>query len=409
MTPQASDSIQARRALNLLTAVNYLNYIDRFMLAALLSSIQKDLHLSDFQGGLLATAFMLAYILTSPVFGWLVQRYQRTSLLTIGVSLWSFASLITGLAGQFSLMFSSRFLLGVGESMFTTVSAPFLTDYYKPERRARAFSIFASGATAGAALGYVIGGLLGGYVGWRNSFFIAGIPGFILAFFIYKLPEPSGEIRATSFHVGDAYRELRKNRPFICAVIGYTAFTFVVGGLAHWMPTYIQRTFSYSPQDSNMLFGGIAVINGFLGTLLGGFWSGRLKLKYDFGYLYFCAICMFLVVPCFIACFFTTHLILFIAFMSLTQFLFFLPTSPINVLIMECVPSALRTMAMAISIFACHIFGDAISSPLIGWISDQTGALRTGLVWCAPMVFLSGAFWLLGVQDRSSIKNLIVS
>ena len=401
MTHSDSDSKDAKKALTLLTAVNYLNYIDRFMLAALLSSIQKDLKLSDLQGGLLATAFMLAYILTSPGFGWLVQIFKRTSLLTVGICIWSFASLVTGVAGQFTLMFSARFLLGVGESIFTTVSTPFLTDFFAVERRGRAFSIYASAATAGAALGYVIGGFLGGWVGWRSSFYIAGIPGFILAILIFRLPEPRGKIKTEKIVVKDAFINLINNRPFVFAILGYTAYTFVVGGLAHWMPSYIQRSFSVSPADSNMLFGGIAVVNGFLGTLLGGYWSDRLNLKKKFGHLYFCAICMMASIPFFIACFYATHLFLFVVLMSVTQFLFFLPTSPINILILECVPGGLRTMAIAISIFACHIFGDAISSPLIGLISDRSGSLRNGMVWCAPVVFMAGVFWLLGMREKS--------
>ncbi len=396
---------EGRKALGILTAVNYLSYIDRFMLAALLSSIQKDLQLSDLQGGLLATAFMFAYVLTSPVFGWLVQAFRRSLLLSLGVAIWSFASLLTGFAGEFYLLVAARFLLGLGESVFTTIAAPFLTDFFKVEKRARAFSIFASAAPAGAALGYILGGYLGGSIGWRQSFYIAGIPGFVLAILILKLPEPRGEAKQESFDVRKSFTELKNNRPFVFAVLGYTAYTFVVGGLAHWMPSYIQRTFSMSPTEANMLFGGIAVVSGFLGTLVGGFWSDKLVLKKKMGYLKFSAICMFFLVPFFVACFLTSSLSLFIFLMAITQFLFFMPTSPINVLILESVPGALRTMAMAISIFACHIFGDAISSPLIGFVSDQSGSLRLGMVWCAPVVFAAGLLWFYGMKTQSNFKK----
>ena len=400
MALSKSDSPQAKQALSLLTAVNYLNYIDRFILAALLSSIQKDLNLSDLQGGLLATAFMLAYIMTSPIFGILVHQFRRALILMVGVIIWSLASIVTGIAGEFYLIFASRFLLGIGESIFTTVSGPFLTDFFSVERRARAFSIYASGAPAGAALGYVLGGFLGGILGWRNSFFIVGIPGFILAYLISRLPEPRGDEKQAEINIKDALNVLFKNRPFVCAVLGFTAYTFVVGGLAHWMPSYIQRSFSMDAAKANMLFGAITVISGFLGTLLGGQWSQRVHQKRKFGFLYFSAICMMLMIPFYLASFFTSNLVIFIGLMAITQFLFFLPMSPINVLIIECVPVPLRTLAMAVSIFACHILGDAISSPLIGWISDQSGSLRFGMIWCAPVIFLGGVFWLLGMREK---------
>jgi hypothetical protein len=79
------------------------------------------------------------------------------------------------------------------------------------------------------------------------------------------------------------------------------------------------------------------------------------------------------------------------------EFLFFLSTSPINVAIMHAVPSRFKTTAMALSILACHLLGDAISSPLIGQISDATGSLNKGMMVTLPAAFLAGVFWFIAV------------
>ena len=136
------DAAKSRKVLILLTAINYLNYIDRFILSAVLVSIKADLGLSDFQAGLLATAFMVPYMLTAPLFGWLGDTQNRARILALGAALWSFATFWTGLAKSFHVMLGTRFLLGLGESAFTTTSVPFLSDYFPLEKRGKILAIF---------------------------------------------------------------------------------------------------------------------------------------------------------------------------------------------------------------------------------------------------------------------------
>lgn len=403
---------QSKRALTLLTAVNYLNYIDRYMLAALLVSIKTDLNLNDFQAGLLATAFMVPYMFTSPFFGYLGDRIARPKILAGGASVWSIASLITGMAGSFNVLLGSRFLLGLGESGFTTVSPPFIADFFTAERRGRVLSIFSSALPVGAALGFVLGGVLGQLIGWRAAFMFAGVPGLILAFLVIRLPDPRHKILPENFIGGSATKILGKNKPYLLTVLGFAAYTFVVGGLAHWTPSFVQRSYGIDEMKANLLFGGIAVVSGFLGTMLGGHWGDALSKKYSVGFeksflghLKISYFSMLMSAPFYIGYLFAPNLIVFIICMSITQFCFFLSTSPINVVIIESVPAYLRSTGMAMAIFACHLLGDAISSPLIGWISDQTGSLRTGMLAVSPIILLSATFWFLAHKSHKIQKN----
>lgn len=388
-----------KRVLIILTTINYLNYIDRLILAAVLGSIKTDLRLSDLEAGLLATMFMIPYMLTSPIFGYLGDTQNRSRLIALGTGLWSVATFSTGLAKNFGSLVATRLGLGIGESAFTTIAMPYLSEFYPPEKRGKIFAIFNSAAPVGAALGYLIGGLLGSLVGWRNSFFIVGLPGMIMAFLIWPAKDPR-KTGQDKFDFRGALRKLKSSRAYLFAVFGYSANTFVVGGVAHWMPTYIQRTFQMTQLSANTLFGGIAVGAGLLGTLAGGYLADYAVRKHPGGNQLLPAWGMIFCTPCFWFCLNADRMEIFVVLLSLTLFFVFLAASPINIAFIESVPGNVRNTAVAMAILACHLLGDAISSPIMGYISDQTGSLRNGLLIGTPFLFLAGILWILGGKAR---------
>src|SRR5207244_2114872 len=118
------------------------NYIDRFILAAVLPRIKTDLLLTDFQLGLLANAFLVSYFITSPLFGRLGDRGPRPRLIAAGVALWSLATAAAGLARSFTQLVAARSGVGVGEAAYATISPALLADCFPAERRGRAFAVF---------------------------------------------------------------------------------------------------------------------------------------------------------------------------------------------------------------------------------------------------------------------------
>ncbi len=398
---------KSKKALTLLTIVNYFNYIDRFILSAVLLSIKVELQLTDLQAGLLATAFMVPYMFTSPLFGWLGDTKNRTKILAAGALLWSIASLMTGWAGSFIILAFSRFILGFGESAFTTVATPFISDFYPSSKRGRALAIFSSGLPVGAALGFVLGGILAQWLGWRSAFLIVGIPGIVMSLLILTLPDPKTKIVHQNFNLKVVLRSLSQIPTYIWTTMGYCAYSFVVGGVAHWVPTYLQRTYSLDQMKANMIFGGIAVGSGLVGTLLGGNLGDRWAHKLGAGgHLKISALSMALSFPFYIGTLYAPSVPWLIFFLALTQLFFFLSTSPISVAIIEAVPSHSRTTAMAMAIFFCHILGDAISSPLIGYISDHTNSLQTGMLVCAPIIIASSLFWYKGMRAATTVNGI---
>jgi MFS family permease len=387
-----------RSVLIFLTLINLFNYLDRYILLALGPAIQRDLGFDDIKMGFLASAFLLSYFLISPLFGVLGDRGPRLKLMSLGVALWSAATAFCGLGRSAGQLITARIFVGVGEAAYGSISPSVLRDLFPKEVSGRVFSIFFMAIPVGSALGFLLGGLLEGLVGWRAAFFVAGVPGLFLAAGLLFLKEPkrgafdhaaTGEERS----FGVALRELWLNRDYVITVLGYCAYTFVVGGVAVWIPHYIERNLGVPAAKGNMVFGAITVAAGFLGTMLGGAWADRWQARAPDGYLKLSALSMLAAVPVYLLVLGVNSFVLFCVFTFVLEFLFFLSTSPVNAQIVNCVSPRIRSTANAIAIFAIHILGDAISPPMVGYISERTGNLHAGMQLFTVAILLSGLIW----------------
>ncbi|HKX03337.1 MAG TPA: MFS transporter, partial [Methylomirabilota bacterium] len=143
--------------LTVLTGLNGLNYLDRYVAAATLPLILAGLAISDTAGGLLQSAFIVTYSLACPIAGWIGDRHPRMRLAAIGVFVWSVATLASGLAPTYAFLLLARSVIGVGEASYAVVTPSLLSDCYPPERRSRVLGIFYAAIPVGTALGYVVG------------------------------------------------------------------------------------------------------------------------------------------------------------------------------------------------------------------------------------------------------------
>ena len=390
-----------RWILALLTIVNLLNYLDRYILAALVPAIQADLKVGDAAMGALGTAFMFTYFLVSPLFGWLGDRTKRFPLLSFGVGLWSLATIASGWARSFSALFLARCGVGVGEASYGSVSPALLGDLFPRERRGKVFAIFFMAIPVGSALGYLAGGWLESLVGWRGAFLYAGIPGLILAvLLLFCKDPPRGQFDSEALSVEAkanwllSLKQLSTNRSYVYTVAGYTAYTFVVGGLGFWVPAYFVRIFETSLANANFLIGAITVAGGFLGTMVGGWWADRWASRSSDGYLKLSALSLWIAAPLLLILLNLHNFHVFLAALFVMQFFLFLSTSPVNAQLVQCVPVSMRATAQAMAIFSIHLFGDAISPTLIGVLSDRAD-LRTAMLIFPVVLTLGAVFWSL--------------
>src|SRR5438876_3436008 len=287
----------ATYALLVVTLLNFLNYIDRFILAAVLPRVKTELFLTDFQLGLLANAFLVAYFLTSPVFGILGDRASRPRLMAAGVGLWSIATAAAGMTRNFVQLLVARAWVGVGEAAYSTISPALLSDYYPRSLRGRAFAIFYVAIPVGAASGFLLGGALERAFGWRVAFYAVGLPGIVLALLAGRLRDPirgaSEEIETSppgNLSIRTTLLGLLRNRAYVGTVLGYAAYTFAVSGLGFFMPTYLERVRGVELSRADFIVGSVTVLGGLCGTFAGGYLGDWASSKVNNGQLWLCGI-----------------------------------------------------------------------------------------------------------------------
>lgn len=403
MSRSAEDSPRAMALaiLIVLTAINFLNYIDRQMLAAVLESVSFEFGLTDASSGLLATMFIVVYMLASPFTAWFGDRGQRKYLVAGGVALWSLATVGCGYARDYEGLLLMRALVGVGEAGYATVAPGMIADLFVPEKRGRMLAYFYLAIPVGSALGYVLGGWIAEHwallvgpgalawlgladaadPGWRLAFFIAGVPGLICAIAAMLIPEPARGGRDLGASKGEAglhnplvaLKRLFQSPAFRSTTGGMVLMTFTLGGLAWWMPTFLQRAHGMEEGSAGVVFGGITVVAGLIATLAGGYFGDRAFASAQGGYLRVSGWGLIIGAPVTLvmALLGVTTPVLLLAFVA--EFFLFLNTGPLNAALIGCVPANLRAMSIAVNVLFIHALGDAISPYLMGWISDLFG------------------------------------
>src|SRR2546427_4831880 len=188
--PLAGEREAALFALGVVTILNFLNALARFILAAVLPRVKSEVVLTGFQLGLLANGLLVTYFVTSPLFGALGDRLSRPRLMSAGVTAWSMATAAAGFTADFVQLLIARAWVGIGEAAYSTISPALLADYFPRSQRGRAFAIFYVAIPVGAASGFLLGGALEHAFGWRVAFYAVGLPGIALALTAARLRDP---------------------------------------------------------------------------------------------------------------------------------------------------------------------------------------------------------------------------
>jgi sugar phosphate permease len=196
------------------------------------------------------------------------------------------------------------------------------------------------------------------------------------------------------------YWKLLDNKPYVYTVLGYAAYTFALGGLAYWMPAFLERVRGISPQQATVEFGEIVVITGFVGTFLGGWLGDYYAKRSKQAFLIISAIATLLAAPCVWFALTTPSSTTYVVCMVMAQLLMFLSTGPINAAIVNLVSPLQRASATALEVFAIHLLGDAISPYLIGAMSDRT-SLAEAVKIVPVAVVVSGLIWAWAARAQA--------
>jgi MFS family permease len=405
----------ARAALGLLVAINLFNYIDRFVLAAVEPNIRATFFAAGdpnamLRTGTLAPAFLFTYMIAAPVLGFLADRFSRWIIVGVCVILWSFATAASGFAATFAALFITRIFVGIGEGGYGPAAPTILSDYFALQMRGRIMAIFCGAIPVGSALGYVLGGLINHQLGWRWAFYMVAIPGILLGLFCFFQTDPRARsgIRSERKRASlSDYSALLRNRSFMINCLAQTAMTFALGGLAFWMSAYLIFR-KQPPELATPIFGGITVVAGLLSTLLGGFAADRLQKRFSGSYFLVSGLGMLMAFPLCLAMLYTPFPLAWV-FLFGAVFFVFLNTGPSNAALANVVAPKIRATAFALNILIIHLFGDALSPPLLGAVAGHYDMTMAFVVVSAAML-VSGIIWLLGVKylaaDTAAAESL---
>ncbi len=388
----------ATTALVILTALNFVNYIDRSVLFAVQPMVQHEFPGSDAKFGLLTTAFFFCYMVTAPVTGWLADRHSRRLIMCVGALIWSAATLLTAVTHNFTELMIRHTLVGVGEATFVAIAPSFLADLHPEHRRGRVLAVFYLAIPVGTALGYLLGGALAARWGWRAPFLVGAVPGALLGVLLLLVPEPKRGAQdrlAVTLERG-TFLGLWRNPAFWSATLGMAMMTFAVGGMQVWMPTFLSRIRGVPLAAANLRFGLMTLAAGILATILGGWLGDRMEERKRGGHCLISAIGMTLALPAVLVAVFHAGSWMYPA-IFLGEFFLLLNTAPLNAAILNSVSAPIRSTAFAVNIFTIHLLGDAFSPSLMGYISDRSN-MQMAFVAASTAIAISAGVLFWGVR-----------
>ncbi|WP_246343953.1 spinster family MFS transporter [Sphingobium jiangsuense] len=270
-----------------------LSFLDRQILVMMIDPIKRDFGLSDTDFSLLyGFAFATFYTVLGLAFGRLIDSANRTRVLALCVALWSLATIFCGLATNFPQLFVARMLVGVGEAALAPAAYSLIADVYPAGRRGRAFAIYTMGMYLGAGLAFAMGGSLVqmfahletlSWAGltiksWQIAFFIAGLPGLVVAFALLFCREPArgtmagdAALAGPRASFGAFVRQYRAHgQLYFTHHLGFGLHICFGYAITAWLPVTFMRVHQMPPAVAGLAFGVAIMIMGPLGAWLGG-------------------------------------------------------------------------------------------------------------------------------------------
>jgi predicted MFS family arabinose efflux permease len=386
--------------LGVLVAVNMFNFIDRQIVAVLLQQIKDEFRVSDEWLGLLTgMAFVLVHSLVGiPIARW-ADRGSRRTVIALGLAVWSAMTALSGASRSFAQLLFLRVGVGIGEAAGTPPSHSLISDYFPPERRARALSMQAMGLYGGIMFGYLVAGWLGQALGWRATMVAVGLPGLLLALLVWRtVEEPARRPETLPLPTREVARYLLTRPAYVALLAAASFHACGAYAIAHWSPTFMVRVHGLSYAEVGTSLGLLTGVAGAAGALTGGWLADRLGAGDRRWYAWTPAIAAFAALP-FGVLFLTADstgraLLAFAPHIFLTG----VYTSPLYAMNQGLAKPRMRATAVALHLLIVNIVGGGVSPWAVGRISDALAAEQgANAIGTALLVVVAAGFSLAGV------------
>lgn len=272
-----------------------LAFVDRVVLSLLVDPIRRDLDITDTQMSLLhGFAFAIFYSLLGVPIASLSDRRDRRRIIAAGIAVWSAMTVACGLARNFWQLFAARVGVGAGEAALSPAAYSMLADSFPPERLGRAIGVYSTAIYGGAGLALIFGGtvatllaragaielpLIGTIHPWQMTFLAVGLPGLLVAGWVYSLREPPRRATAAQA-MASATRTLAAQfrahaRAYACHILGFTMLAVAFNAAVAWAPSHFMRSFAWSPARAAFWLGTVMMVFGSAGIVTGGMLADR--------------------------------------------------------------------------------------------------------------------------------------
>ncbi len=400
--PQAPQATNAWRILFLLFLANLFNFFDRTIPAIIIEPIRLEWSLSDFQIGLIGTAFTLVYAIAGVPLGRLADTGARRKIMGWGLVAWSGLTAVNGLAWNFWSFLLVRMGVGIGEASYAPAANSLIGDLFPAHKRARAMGIFMLGLPLGLLLAFfTIGAMVEAFGSWRAPFFIAALPGMTLALFMFFIREPQrGAAEAVHVAVVAVDRPLRRVltiRTFWWLVVAGLTFNFATYACNSFMVPLLQRYFLLPLGQAAVATGVIVGLTGLIGLTLGGWIADRLHQRSERGRLLFGAGSM-LVAALATGCALLmgqTTIGVFVAVFSIGWLFAYNFYTCVYTAIQDVVEPRLRATAMALFFAGLYLLGGGLGPVVVGLLSDH---FAHSAMYAAGATEMSEAFKAVGLH-----------
>jgi MFS family permease len=367
----------ARFALAVLFGINFMNFFDRQLAGALAEPIRIEFGMNDTLTGIINTVFTLVYAAVGVPLGRLTDTWARTRLVAIGVSFWSVVTAATGLAGNWIAYLATRIGVGIGEASCAPASQSLIGDLFPAERRATAMSIFMLGLPLGLFGAYMLSGIIGEAWGWRAAFFIACVPGLVLAGLTLMIREPvrgAADVHpAAAAEVGGSpYLAVLSIPTIWWIILSGALFNFNAYAVNVFQTTYLMRFHELSLRDAGAISAFSLGLAGVIGLLVGGWLGDRLRVKRPNGRLLLAGFALLCCMPCVYIALEQPKggTVIFTIMMSGFTAFAYVYYSTVYSAIQDVVPARLRGTAVSLYFFAMYVLGASFGSTATGALSD---------------------------------------
>ena len=389
--------------LGLLMVIYAFNFLDRQIITILAPSLKADLGLTDAQLGLLfGTAFALFYALFGIPLAKLADGWHRVKTISLGLSVWSGMTALSGFATNFTQLGGARVGVGIGEAGCSPPAHSLISDLFEPRRRATALSIYALGIPIGGAIGLAAGGWLRETFDWRTALMIVGLPGLALALLVrFTLREPTrgwwegGRVVRASPSLREVARVLAARRAFLHMAVAGALHALYGYGAAAFNPAFFERVHGLAPLEIGYALGAIAATTGVLGTFLGGWLTDRVSGRDPRWYAWLPGWGTLIGVPFVFVLYLWPDGRTALALAAPPAVLAGLYLGPTFAITQALVPPHMRAQGAAVLLLILNLIGMGLGPQLVGLLSDLL-APRFGdesIRWALLGTIAVGALW----------------